>query len=101
MPEKVIIRSYRVTQLMFDLTLLILIAALFNPYISFSSAVLKIFGVQDILYYVFLQMELPEKWTWLKWTPFGLLSKKLSKRSVLVQVFFGIFIAIIILLSDL
>ena len=86
MPEKVIIRSYRVAQLMFDLTLLILIAVLFNPVVSFSSAVLKVFGVQDILYYVFLRMRLPEKWTWLRWTPFGMIFKTLSKTQVIIQV---------------
>ena len=98
MPEKVIIRSYRVTQLMFDLTLLILTAVLFNPFVSFSSAVLKVFGVQDILYYVFLRMELPEKWTWLKWTPLGMIFKTLSKTQVIIQCLFGIFLAVLILI---
>lgn len=101
MPEKLIITSYRITQLMFDLTLLILLAVLFNPVISLSAAVLKLFGMQDVLYYIFLQMNLPEKWTWLRWTPFGLLFGKLSKRIVFTQVFLGILIAVLMLFLEL
>jgi hypothetical protein len=89
MPEKIIIRSYRITQLMFDLSLLILISVVFSPVAALSGAILKVFGVQDVLYYIFLQMELPERWTWLKWTPLGFFSKSISKNMVIVQTIIG------------
>lgn len=93
MPEKIIIRSYRITQLMFDLSLLLLISVVLSPVAAFSGAILKVFGVQDVLYYIFLQMELPARWTWLKWTPLGLLSKTLSKNQVITQAIIGTFLA--------
>lgn len=97
-PDKVIVRSYRITQLMFDLTLLILLAVLFNPVISLSAAVLKLFGLQDLLYYLFLKIKLPAEWTWLRWTPFGIFKEKLSKKTVLMQVSVGIVVATFILI---
>ena len=93
MPEKIIIRSYRITQLMFDLSLLILISVVFSPVSALSGAILKVFGVQDVLYYIFLQMELPERWTWLKWTPLGFLTKSLSKNMVIIQAIIGTVLA--------
>lgn len=98
MPEKVIIRSYRITQIMFDITLLIVIYVIFSPIIALSSAILKLFGVQDLLYYFFLQMKLPEQWTWLRWTPFGLFKKKFSKHIVIGQAFLGIVISSLLLI---
>jgi hypothetical protein len=96
MPEKIIIRSYRITQIMFDLTLLILLVIVFHPYAALSGAVLKLFGVQDALYYTFLQIVFPEKWTWLKWTPFGFIMNNLSKTQVLIQLILGIILSIIV-----
>lgn len=93
MPEKIIIRSYRITQLMFDLSLLILLSVVFSPVSALSGAILKVFGVQDVLYYIFLQMELPERWTWLKWTPLGFLTKSLSKHMVIIQAIIGTVLA--------
>lgn len=98
MPEKIIIRSYRITQLMFDILLLLLIGVLFNPIISIAAAILKVFGLQDVLYYVFLQKELPEKWTWLRWTPIGFILSPLSKQIVVTQALIGILLALILIL---
>ena len=59
---------------------------------------MKLFGLQDVLYYLFLQKELPEKWTWMKWTPLGFLKGNLSKNEILIQAVTGIVIAVILLL---
>ena len=98
MPEKIIIRSYRITQIMFDVTLLILLAVIFSPVAALAGAVLKLFGLQDVLYYMFLRMEFPEKWTWLKWTPLGIINKSLSLKIVMLQSVIGIVISFFILL---
>jgi hypothetical protein len=99
MPEKIIIRSYRINQIMFDFTLLILLAVAFSPVAALAGAVLKLFGVQDVLYYIFLRMELPEKWTWLKWTPLGIINKSLSLKIVMLQSVAGIIISVFLLLN--
>lgn len=97
MPEKEIIKAYRINQLMFDLMLLIIIGLLTEWVPAFCGALLKITGVQDLMYYLFLQMSLPEKWTWLKWTPVGLFKKILTKKEVLFQAVTGIIICYAIL----
>ncbi|HSL88769.1 MAG TPA: hypothetical protein VK870_05685 [Ignavibacteriaceae bacterium] len=99
MPEKIIIRSYRINQIMFDITLLILLAVVFSPVAAFAGAVLKLFGVQDVLYYIFLRMEFPEKWTWLKWTPLGIINKSLSLKIVILQSVVGIIFSLILLMN--
>jgi hypothetical protein len=93
MPEKEIIKAYRINQLMFDLMLLIILGLVFGWIISLCCAILKLFGVQDITYYLFLQKPLPENWHWLKWTPFGLLKKILSKKEVITQAIIGVIIS--------
>jgi len=99
LPEKVIIRSYRVNQFMFDLLLLILIAIQFSWIAALSGFIMKWFGLQDILYYLFLQKELPELWTWMKWTPFGAIKGNLNRFEIIIQAITGMIIAILILLN--
>ena len=98
MPEQEIIKAYRINQLMFDLTLLIIIGLVFGWIISLCCAILKLFGVQDITYYLFLQKPLPEKWHWLRWTPFGFVKKILSKKEVIAQAVLGAIISFAILI---
>jgi hypothetical protein len=97
LPEKIIIRSYRINQFMFDLLLLILIGLLFNWMTALSGWIMKLFGLQDILYYIFLQKGLPEKWTWMKWTPLGFFKGNLTRNEIVIQAVIGILIAIILL----
>jgi hypothetical protein len=99
MPEQEIIKAYRINQLMFDIMLLIILGLVFGWLTALCGALLKLFGVQDITYYIFLQKPLPGKWHWLKWTPFGLIKKILSKEEVIIQAILGgiISFAIIIL----
>ncbi|MCK7527258.1 MAG: hypothetical protein MZV64_61465 [Ignavibacteriales bacterium] len=71
LPEKEYIRSYRIIQLMFDITLLLLLGVSFGWIPSLCGGLLKIFGVRDLLYYIFLKKPFPKIWTWLKWTSSG------------------------------
>ena len=93
MPEQEIIKAYRVNQLMFDVMLLIILGLLFGWVPALCGAILKIFGAQDISYYIFLQKTLPEKWHWLKWTPLGFIKKILTKNEVITQAIAGVIIS--------
>jgi hypothetical protein len=98
MPEQEIIKAYRINQLMFDLMLLLILGLVFGWIPALSGALLKFFGMQDITYYIFLQKALPEKWHWLKWTPFGVMKKILSKKEVIAQAILGVIISFAILI---
>ena len=98
MPDKEIIKAYRINQLMFDVMLLIILILVFGSVPAACGVILKFFGVQDVTYYIFLQKPLPEKWNWLKWTPFGFIKKILTKIEVVFQPITGIIICTIILI---
>ena len=98
MPEREIIKAYRINQLMFDVLLLIILSLLFGWIPALCGTLLKLFGVQDITYYIFLQKSLPEKWHWLKFTPLGLIKKYLIKSEVVLQAIVGIITCAVILI---
>lgn len=98
LPPEEFVKSYRIIQLMFDVTLILLLAFLFGWIPSLCGAILKIFGIQDLLYYFFLQKSFPKTWTWLKWTPLGFLRSELSFNQVLLQAVLGIVISLIVLI---
>jgi len=98
MPEQEIIKAYRINQLMFDVILLIILGLLFGWVPALCGAILKIFGAQDISYYIFLQKPLPAKWHWLKWTPLGSIKKILTKNEVITQAIIGVIISFAILI---
>jgi hypothetical protein len=93
MPEREIIKAYRINQLMFDVMLFIFLGLLFGWMPALCGVILKLFGMQDITYYIFLQKALPEEWTWLKWTPLGLVKKILTKNEVITQAIAGVIIS--------
>ena len=99
LPEKEFIRSYRIIQLMFDITLILLLGVSFGWIPSLCGGLLKIFGVQDFLYYIFLKKPFPKIWTWLKWTPLGFFKQKLTLPEVVIQAFAGIILSALILLQ--
>lgn len=101
MPDKEIIKAYRINQLMFDIMLFIILGLLTDWIPAFCGAFLKFTGVQDLMYYFFLQISLPGKWTWLKWTPLGLFKKILTKKEVIFQALLGIIISYTLLLLHL
>lgn len=101
LPEKEYVKSYRIIQLMFDITLMLLLGVSFGWLPSLCGGLLKIFGVQDLLYYVFLKNPFPKVWTWLKWTPLGFFKRKLKLLEVVIQAFSGIILSALILLHHL
>lgn len=98
LPPKVIIRAYRINQILFEILFLILIGIEFGAIYSIGCLVIKWFGVQDILYYLFLQKSLPDNFTWMKWTPFGIIKGDLSRFEVIFQSVIGIIISILIII---
>lgn len=98
LPEKIIIHSYRINQFMYDVLLLIIIGIQFDWVAALAGWILKIFGLQDVLYYIFLKAKLPQKWTWMKWTPLGFFKGNLTKGEILIQAVIGILIAIVLLI---
>lgn len=101
LPEREYIRSYRIIQLMFDITLLLLLGISFGWVPALCGGLLKIFGVQDLLYYFFRKKPLPKTWTWLKWTPLGIFKPKLNLTEVLIQAGAGIILSALFLLNHI
>jgi hypothetical protein len=97
-PEKIIVRSYRVNQFLFDLVLLLLIGVQFDWIAALAGWIMKLFGLQDVFYYLFLQEKLPPKWNWMKWTPLGWFRDDLTKNDIVVQSSLGILIAVLLLI---
>lgn len=51
LPEKIIIRSYRINQFLFDVLLLLIIGFVFDWIAALAGWIMKNFGLQDVLYY--------------------------------------------------
>ncbi len=86
---------------MFDITLILLLGVSFGWIPALCGGLLKIFGVQDLLYYVFLKKTFPKIWTWLRWTPLGFFKQKLQLSEVIAQAIAGIILTAFILLHHL
>jgi hypothetical protein len=97
LPDKIIIRAYRIHQLLFEILITLLIGLIAGWKFSIASLIIKWFGLQDILYYLFLKKKIPDKFTWMKWTPFGILKGDLSKFEVIFQSVISIIISILII----
>ena len=96
-PDKIIVKSYRVNQFIFDALLLLLIGIQFSWVASIAGWIMKLFGLQDIFYYLFLNEKLPVKWNWMRWTPLGWFKGDLTKNEIVIQSRVGILIAMILL----
>jgi len=101
MPEIEIIKAYRVNQSMFDVMLFIFLGLLFGWIPAFCGVILKLFGAQDVTYYIFLQKPLPEKWHWLRWTPLGWFKNILTKNDVIFQAALGFIFSYAILIFSM
>lgn len=86
---------------MFDVMLFIFVGLLFGWIPALCGVILKLFGAQDVAYYIFLQKPLPEEWHWLKWTPIGSFKKVLTKKEVIFQAVLGFVISFTILFITL
>ncbi len=98
LPEKIIIHSYRINQFMYDMLLLVLIGIQFDWIAALAGWIMKQFGLQDVFYYLFLRTPLPQKWTWMSWTPLGFLKGDLTKNEIVFQMVVGISIAVTLLI---
>ena len=98
LPEKIIIHSYRINQFMYDVLLLIIIGIQFDWIASLAGWIIKLFGLQDVFYYLFLKEKLPLKWNWMKWTPLGFFKGNLTKNEIVTQSLIGALIAIVLLI---
>lgn len=97
--SEIILPAYRVIQNMFDYLLLFVVFWFGGWKVALAGAILKWFGLQDVLFYLFLKVKFPTVWTWLEWTPFGLLIKgeKIHNILVIIQAILGLAISIILL----
>lgn len=98
LPEKIIIHSYRINQFMYDVLLLLIIGIQFDWISSLAGWIMKEFGLQDVFYYLFLKIPLPQNWTWMKWTPLGFVKGNLTKNEIILQAIIGISISLILLI---
>ena len=98
LPEKIIIHSYRINQFMYDLLLIIIIGVQFDWIAALCGWIMKQFGLQDILYYIFLKISLPQKWSWMKWTPLGFIKGNLTRVEIITQAILGVLIAVVLLI---
>lgn len=97
LPEKIVIHSYRINQFMYDVLLLIIIGLQFDWIAALAGWIMKLFGLQDVLYYLILKEKLPQKWTWMKWTPLGFFMGDLNRNEIVVQTIIGILISLLLL----
>lgn len=67
--------SYRIMQTMFEICLILFIMSTQGIIIGLLAKLVHWFGVQDIIYYLVGKYKFPKVWTWLYWTPLGLLWK--------------------------
>jgi len=98
LPEKIIIHSYRINQFMYDVLLLIIIGIQFDWIATLAGWIMKLFGLQDVFYYLFLKEKLPLKWNWMKWTPLGWFKGDLTKNEIVIQSIIGIIISAVLLI---
>jgi hypothetical protein len=83
---------------MYDLLLLIIIGMQFGWITALCGWIMKQFGLQDILYYIFLKTSLPQKWTWMKWTPLGFIKRNLNRNEIITQAVIGVLITVALLI---
>lgn len=93
-PYRRLLCSYRVTQTMFQITLIALTAIL-DIRVAVAWLLMWWFGVEDILYYGIGRYPLADSWSWLAWTPFGIFHPSpLSRSSVIIQAVVGVVFAV-------
>lgn len=95
------IPAYRIIENMFMYVILLLVLSMAGWLIALCAVILWITGNEDLLYYYVGNDKLDKEWTWLSWTPFGLIyyikSKPMPLAVVLIQAFLGLLTVIIIL----
>lgn len=92
---------YRIIQKLYNFTLAGLIWSITGNWIIALGCLCANFGgFQDLLYYIFGRYNLNQNYTWLKWTPLGMLIGDLNKWEFITQgiVSFGMVITALIII---
>jgi len=94
--DRNLVMSYRVLQHVFLLALVALTWGLFGWMVAAAWLLVWWFGGADLLYYWIGRYPLPRtSWTWLRWTPYGIVKGNLSTPDVLSQAGVGLLVAIV------
>jgi len=96
--------SYRVMQAMFHVMILTLIYFVYGGEVALCGGLLHWFGLQDFIYYIIGGYDFPKIWSWLRWTPLGLIKGDLSNTEMIIQLIIGLIIgysSLIILVGNL
>lgn len=97
-----VLAGYRIVQFMFDYSWFGFIWYICGFKYAVAGWILKMFAVQDLLFYWVVKYPLPSYWTWLTWTPAGFVQKvffkkeELSNKVVLIQAIIGVLVSIVI-----
>jgi hypothetical protein len=89
--------SYRLMQTTFEIFILAVIALSSNIYVALACKLAHWFGAQDVLYYIIGGFKMDALFTWLKWTPLGIVKGDLTSKEVEIQASIGVIISLIIL----
>ncbi len=95
---------YRIIQKLYNFTLAGLIWSITGNWIIALGCLCANFGgFQDLLYYIFGRYNLNQNYTWLKWTPLGMLIGDLNKWEFITQgiVSFGMVITALIIIGGI
>lgn len=95
---KRMIPAYRILQATIQVSLLLVITLHFGLIYAMAAEILHWFAVQDLLYYWTVNVPLPKTWTWLHWTPFGILDGNLTNGQVITMSVLGLLISIVLLI---
>ena len=91
--------SYRIMQVLFQVTLLTVIYLLYGWKVAASAELLHWCGLQDLLYYLVGNYKLPGVWTWLSWTPIGFFKDVVTDNELFLQIILGFVAAGLLCLS--
>jgi hypothetical protein len=102
---KATILNYRVIQTAFQLFLIATLVLSAGWLSAIGFIFIHWFGTQDILYYIIGNFDFPKYWTWLNWTPLGIVwkrdvdkKKRISNKYILIQALVGVILTTVLYL---
>jgi hypothetical protein len=95
------VASYRIMQIMFQATLIVLLWRFYALKYAIAAVMMHWLGCSDLLFYIIANYSIKIEWTWLTWTPVGVIAniwkKGLNDIDVVLQAIAGIIIYLIII----
>jgi len=91
--------SYRIMQFLFQAALLAVIYFMFGWTITLCAELLHWCGFQDLLYYKVGGYKMPGTWTWLTWTPLGIIKGNVTDSELKWQIAAGFLVCAVIYLT--